>query len=93
VVINADGTPGAPENIAPRGIMDDLTVVGDTLIVTDWQNGSLFQIDLEGNLLQETAANIFAQPSSVIIAGPPLFDQVSILVTERYTGDGLWILD
>ncbi|WP_373083377.1 hypothetical protein [Zhongshania sp.] len=93
VAINSDGSPGTPENIAPRGIMDDLTVVGDTLIVTDWQDGSLFQIDLEGNLLQETANNIFAQPSSVIIAGPPLFDQVAILVTERYTGDGLWILE
>jgi hypothetical protein len=93
LVINPDGTPGEPENIAPRGIMDDLTVVGDSLIVTDWQNGGLFQIDLAGGLLQETASNIYAQPSSVTIAGPPLFDEASILVTERYTGDGLWVLE
>lgn len=93
LAINPDGTPGEPENIAPRGIMDDLTVVGDSLIVTDWQNGGLFQIDLAGGLRQETASNLFAQPSSVTIAGPPLFDEASILVTERYTGDGLWVLE
>jgi hypothetical protein len=80
--------------------MDDLTVVGDTLLVTDWQNGGLFQIDFDGNLIPETMDNIFAQPStlnpqpsSVIVAGPSMFDQAAILVTERYTGDGLWVLE
>ena len=93
IPINPDGSPGTLENLTPRGIMDDLTVVGDTLIVTDWQNGALFQVDLGGQLLQESASNIFAQPSSVTLAGPPLFDQATVLVTERYTGDGLWALD
>jgi hypothetical protein len=93
IAINPDGTPGEPENITPRDIMDDLTVVGDSLIVTDWQNGGLFQIDLDGNVLQETANFLFSQPSSVAIAGPPMFDELSLIVTERYTGDGLWVLD
>jgi hypothetical protein len=37
--------------------------------------------------------NIFAQASNVIVAGPSMFDQAAILVTERYTGDGLWVLE
>jgi hypothetical protein len=73
--------------------MDDLTVVGDTLLVTGWQSGGLFQIDFDGNLMPEAMANIFAPASSVIVAGPPMFDQTTILVTERYTGDGLWVLE
>ncbi len=92
VPIGPDGTAGSPEDLVPREIMDDLTVLGETLIVTDWQAGALFQIDLAGNLLQETASNTFAQPSSVTLAGPPLFDQPTLLITERYTGDGLWAL-
>jgi hypothetical protein len=42
LVVNPDGSAVTPEDIAPRGIMDDLTVVDDTLLVTDWQNGGLF---------------------------------------------------
>lgn len=76
-----------------RGIMDDLNVYGDTLLVTDWQYDRLVQIGLDGALLQETALLSFSQPSSLDVAGPPLFDQPTALATERYTGSGLWALE
>ena len=89
---DADGGFAERSDLAARGIMDDLIVAEDTLVVTDWQASALFQVGLDGVLRQETAANTFAQPSSVVLAGPPLFDTTVLLVTERYTGDGLWVI-
>lgn len=92
--IGADGTAGAAVTVDPRGsIMDDLNVAGDSLLATDWQQGRIFQLALDGSLLQQTDAGSFAQPSSVDVARPPLFDGRALLVTERYTGRGLWLFE
>ncbi len=91
--LDAQGQFAERTDISPRGIMDDLIVTGSSLIVTDWQNSALFEVSLNGELLQETAPNTFAQPSSVVRAGPPLFDGPVLLITERYTGDGLWMIE
>lgn len=93
IEILPDGSAGPVEVLHPRGILDDLNVFADSLLVTDWENGQLFQINLDGGLLQETDAGSFAQPSSVDVGGPPLFDQPVALVTERYSGRGLWVLE
>lgn len=90
IEIRADGTPGAVQRLHTLGIADDLSVVGDTLLVTDWQAGSIVQLDLSGEVLQRTPLLSFLQPSSVDVAGPPLFDAPTVLVTERYLGEGLW---
>ncbi|HUP91544.1 MAG TPA: hypothetical protein VM074_04790 [Solimonas sp.] len=91
VDIQADGTPAAPVAIYAGGIMDDLSVAGDTLLVTDWQGGAIFQIGLDGTLLQTTDPLSFSQPSTVELASGPLFAPGDVLVTERYTGRGLWV--
>lgn len=91
--IQPDGSPGPVVVLHPRGIMDDLKVHESTLLVTDWEAGRIFQITLDGLLLQQTAAASFSQPSSVDVAGPPLFAHPTLLITERYSGRGLWVLD
>ncbi len=93
VDIQPDGSAGPVVALHPRGIMDDLNVYDGTLLVTDWEAGQIFQITLDGVLVQETDPGTFSQPSSVDIAGPPLFDQPRLLITERYTGRGLWVLE
>ncbi len=64
-------------------ILDDLTSYGDTLLVTDYLIGNLFQINLSGEILQEGVVGTHASPSSVLVVGPPLFDAGDILVTEK----------
>ena len=91
--IQPDGSAGPIVRLHTRGIMDDLNFYGDTLLVTDWQNNRLFQITLDGELLQETAPLSFSQPSSIEVGGPPLFESPVALVTERYSGRGLWVLE
>lgn len=91
--IQADGAAGPVTPLFTRGIMDDLNIYGDTLLVTDWQNNRLFQMSLDGELLQETAPQSFRQPSSVDVGRPPLIPAPAALITERYTGRGLWILE
>lgn len=68
-----DGSPGPVEPLYTLGIADDLSVVGDTLLVTDWQGNRLIQLDLDGQLLQATPFLSFRQPSAVNLIGPPLF--------------------
>lgn len=92
IEIRADGSAGTLRRVAARGIMDDLALIGDWLVVTDWQGNALFAVDREGRPLDETEPGTFAQPSAVALAGPPLFDEPVLLVTERYTGNGVWVL-
>lgn len=88
-----DATAGPIVGVHDRGrIMDDLSVHGDTLLVTDWQAGRIFQLSLAGELLHETPPASFAQPSAVEVGRPPMFRGDELLVTERYTGSGLWML-
>ncbi|MEQ1440294.1 hypothetical protein AAG565_13120 [Fontimonas sp. SYSU GA230001] len=91
IEIRADGSAGAVERLHTRGIMDDLELAGDTLLVTDWQNNRLFQIGLDGGLLQQTDPLSYRQPSALAVAPAAWFDPPAVLVTERYTGRGLWV--
>ncbi len=93
IPLNADGSAGERETVYLRGrIMDDLIAHEDSLIVTDWQDSRLFQISLDGTLLAQTPVFGFSQPSSLAVGQPPMFDGSQLLVTERYSGDGLWLL-
>lgn len=91
IAIQDDGSAGPLERLHTRGIMDDLELAGDTLLVTDWQNNRLFQIELDGTLVQETDVLSYSQPSSLAVAPAAWFDPPAVLVTERYSGRGLWV--
>lgn len=93
VDILPDGRAGTPVLLFASGIMDDLNATADNrLLVTDWQKNRLFEMTPEGTQLRTTDTDSFPQASSVDIGGPPLFAKPVVLVTERYTGRGLWIL-
>ncbi len=62
---------------------DDLSVAGESLLVTDFFGGRIFQLSLSGELLQETLPLTFDSPSSVQLARPPMFRADDILVTEK----------
>lgn len=81
-----DGSASTPVSLffAPSA-HDDLSVADDerSLLVTDFFQGKILQLDLQGNLLQETALLTFAFPSAVQQARPPMFESGDILVTEK----------
>lgn len=80
----ADGAPGESRVIYSQlTLFDDLTRHGNTLVVTDFLAGRLLQIDRDGLLLQQSAANSHVGPSSVLVAGPPVFRPLDVLVTEK----------
>lgn len=62
---------------------DDLSLAGDSLLVTDFFVGRIFQLSLDGELLQQTDPATFDSPSSVQLAMPPMFRSDDILVTEK----------
>lgn len=94
IPLQADGSAGAPTTIYTRGrIMDDLIAYENSLIVTDWQDSRLFHISLQGELLAQTPAFGFRQPSSIAVGQAPLFRPDQLLITERYSGNGLWLLE
>lgn len=80
-----DGQPGMASELFTRAsVFDDLSVFGEHLLVTDFVNGQILQLDLAGNLLAESPANTFASPSSVLVMdGPPFFFPLDVLVTEK----------
>ena len=86
-----DGSAGPLTALYAKGIMDDLSVAGDSLLVTDWQGDAIFQLALDGTLLQTTDAGSFSKPSTVELASGPLFKAGELLITERYTGRGVWL--
>lgn len=94
VPLNADGSAGALNTVYTRGrIMDDLIAHQDSLIVTDWQDSRLFRVSLQGELLAETPAFGFSQPSAIAVGQAPMFRRDQLLVSERYSGNGLWVLE
>lgn len=62
---------------------DDLGVVDGGLLVADFFKGRIVLLSREGDLLQETLPGTFAEPSSVRLARPPMFDRGDILVTDK----------
>lgn len=79
-----DGSAGPLDTVySALTVLDDLSAHGNSLLVTDYLGGSLFQIDLQGNVLQESEAGEFSSPSSVLAVGPPLFFDGDVLLTEK----------
>lgn len=79
-----DGSPGPLTSIYFEPTAhDDLSLAGDSLLVTDFVGGRILQLSLDGALLQNTAPLTFDFPSSVQLAQPPMFRADDILVTEK----------
>ena len=84
VDLQVDGSPGPVTPIFFEATAhDDLSLAGESLLVTDFFFGRIFQLDLGGQLLQETAPMTFFSPSAVQLARPPMFRPDDILVTEK----------
>ncbi len=82
--INSDGSAGAVTTLyTGAGILDDLSVVGDKLLVSGFQNGDIILLDQNGNVEQQTTPATFSSASSVQAGEPPLFSRDDILVTEK----------
>ena len=79
-----DGTAGEvmPLYFEPTEL-DDIGFTGNSLLVTDYFGGRIFELSLDGELLQETLPSTFSSPSSARLARPPLFRADDILVTEK----------
>lgn len=79
-----DGSAGPVTPIAFNvAIHDDLSIAGDTLLVTDFLGGRILQMSFDGEILQNTNLLTFDFPSAVQLARPPMFRADDILVTEK----------
>lgn len=86
ITIESDGSAGTVTTLyTGTGLLDDLSVVDDKLLVSGFQNGDILLIDQNGNLEQQTTLGTFSSASSVLIAKPPMFGRNDILVTEKGT--------
>ena len=86
IEIGADGTAGPTHtHYVHDGILDDLSVFGDGLLVSDFQNGTVFQLDADGNNIGGTDMGTFASASSVQFVGGAAPAGPGILVTEKGT--------
>lgn len=79
-----DGTAGAitPLFFEPTA-HDDLGLVSDGILVTDFFKGRIVLLSREGQQLQETLPGTFYEPSSVRLGRPPMFAPTDILVTDK----------
>lgn len=91
IVIGDDGTPGTPVPLVRfNGITDDLSIAGDSLLVSLYAGGSIAQVSFNGEVLAQTDPFSFDFPSQVRVGRPPLFSADEILVTEKgLIGDSL----
>ncbi|MEK6806959.1 MAG: hypothetical protein AABY95_09975 [Pseudomonadota bacterium] len=91
IEISADGSAGTPTQLASfMGLTDDLSVAGDTLLVSLYSNGVIAQVGLDGTVIAQTDPMSFEFPSQVRVGQPPLFAADEILVTEKgMVGDSL----
>lgn len=79
-----DGSAGPVTPISFNvAIHDDLSIAGDTLLVTDFLGGRILQMSFDGDTLQSTNLLTFDFPSAVQLARPPMFRADDILVTEK----------
>lgn len=86
VELLADGSAGEPTALFFQPTAhDDLSVADDeqSLLVTDFVQGKIFQLSLTGEVLQQTALLGLSFPSAVQQARPPMFSSDDILVTEK----------
>lgn len=74
--------------------LDDLGLLGDGVLVTDFFQGRILLLSKTGVELQSTDAGRFFSPSSVRLGQPPMFLPTDILVTEKgILGDNSLPLD
>lgn len=101
IYMDDTGAPSAPATLYEEvTVFDGLSAAGNTLLVTDFTGGRVFQIDLTGQLLQQTESGQFISPSSVLAVSPPIFRDTDVLVTEKgilgdtssSIGNALWLL-
>lgn len=84
VTIKSDGTAGANKTLYTKvGFNDDFYVDNHQIILTDFISGRLLQLDLNGNLIEDTASMTFSGPSSIIAAKGPMFPNGGFLVTDK----------
>ncbi len=84
IEINSDDSPGVPAPLASlMGLTDDLSVAGDTLLVSLYSNGVIAQVGLDGTVIAQTDPLSFEFPSQVMVGRPPLFAADDILITEK----------
>ncbi len=83
--IQDDGSAGPTTVIANfLSLPDDLSVVGDSLLVALYTNGYIALVKQDGSgVTAQTDLLSFDSPSQVNSGQPPLFDPLDILVTEK----------
>jgi hypothetical protein len=91
VDIGEDGTAGVLQTIATfDSIPDDLSVVGDALLVAYYTLSAIALYGQDGALIAESSPLSFQNPSQVKVGRPPMFEPTDILVTEKgLVGDDL----
>ncbi len=84
VAIQADGTAGPVQTLSTvASVPDDLSPVGDDLLLALYSEGAIALIGPDGSILSQTAPLSFDLPSSVKTGRPPLFDPTDLVVTEK----------
>lgn len=82
--IDDDGQPGAREIVGSfMSLLDDLSVVGDRLLVALYTQGGVALIGADGAVQQQTGPLGLAFPSSVRLADSPLFESGDLLITQK----------
>jgi len=84
ILIGSDGLPGERQVIASLpSIPDDLSVVGEGLLVSLIAQGSVALVGFDGTVLQQTDPLGLAFPSSVRLTHGPLFAPGDVLITQK----------
>lgn len=84
VALAPDGSAQAVEEVARfNAVLDDLSLVGDQLLVSLFTEGAVALVAPDGSVTQRTGALGMAFPSSVMAARPPLFPAGALLITEK----------
>lgn len=84
ILIGSDGLPGERQVIATLpSIADDLSVVGEGLLVSLYVQGSVALVSFDGTVLQQTDPLGLAFPSSVRLTNGPLFARGDLLITQK----------
>lgn len=82
--IGNDGLPGERQVIATLpSIADDLSVVGDGLLVSLYTQGSVALVGFDGTVQQQTDPLGLASPSSVRLTHGALFAPGDVLITQK----------
>lgn len=84
IPMDMDFLPEGIETIyTTNSILDDLSAYGESLLLTDYLSGTLLQINRRGEIIQEGVLGTHTSPSSITVAGPPVFQAGDVLVTEK----------